>query len=58
MTIQRLDERLRETKDAYLTGGMRSLDRRLLGLNIVEDYLKREKARHTPIPPRMKADVA
>ncbi len=32
---------LHEAEDARLTGGTRSLDRRLLGLNVVQDYLKR-----------------
>jgi hypothetical protein len=31
---------LHEAEDARLTGGTRSLDRRLLGLNVVEPYRK------------------
>jgi len=31
---------LHESEDARLTGGTRSLDRRLLGLNVVETYRK------------------
>ncbi len=57
-TLQCPDERLHEAEDAHLTGGTRSLNRRLLGLNIVQDYLKRENARVTSLPSRMKADVA
>ncbi len=49
---------MHESEDAYLTGGTRSLDRRLLGLNIVQDYLKRENGRVTAIPPERKAEVA
>ncbi|MGA7156622.1 MAG: hypothetical protein WBY53_07245 [Acidobacteriaceae bacterium] len=33
---------LHESEDARLTGGTRSLDRRLLGLNVLEVYAKRE----------------
>jgi hypothetical protein len=35
---------LHEAEDARLTGGTRSLDRRLLGLNVLEMYRKRSAA--------------
>ena len=34
---------LHESEDARLTGGTRSLDRRLLGLNVLETYAKRRE---------------
>jgi hypothetical protein len=36
---------LHESEDAQLTGGTRSLDRRLLGLNVLDTYAKRQSAR-------------
>jgi hypothetical protein len=36
---------LHEAEDARLTGGTRSLDRRLLGLNVLDTYAKRSAAR-------------
>jgi hypothetical protein len=35
---------LHEAEDARLTGGTRSLDRRLLGLNVLDTYAKRSAA--------------
>jgi hypothetical protein len=35
---------LHEPEDARLTGGTRSLDRRLLGLNVLKTYVKRSTA--------------
>ena len=52
------DPGIHESEDAKLTGETRSLDRRLLGLNIVQDYLKRDCARITAIPSRINAEVA
>lgn len=39
---------LHESEDARLTGGTRSLDRRLLGLNVLEMYAKRASGRVEP----------
>ena len=36
---------LHESEDARLTGGTRSLDRRLLGLNVLDTYVKHESVR-------------
>jgi hypothetical protein len=36
---------LHEAEDALLTGGTRSLDRRLLGLNVVDTYVKRSSVK-------------
>ncbi|MGA8940746.1 MAG: hypothetical protein WB439_16405 [Acidobacteriaceae bacterium] len=36
---------LHESEDARLTGGTRSLDRRLLGLNVLDTYAKRQSVR-------------
>lgn len=36
---------LHESEDARLTGGTRSLDRRLLGLNVLDTYAKIQSAR-------------
>ncbi len=47
-----------ESEDAQLTGETRSLDRRLQGLNIVQDYLKKENSRVTTPPARIHAEVA
>lgn len=41
---------LHESEDAQLTGGTRSLDRRLLGLNVLETYAKRESVRIEVVP--------
>jgi hypothetical protein len=49
---------MHESEDAQLTGETRSLDRRLQGLNIVQDYLKKENARVTTTPARINAEVA
>ena len=38
-----------EAEDALLTGGTRSLDRRLLGLNVLNTYVKRSAAAVKPI---------
>jgi hypothetical protein len=40
---------LHEPEDARLTGGTRSLDRRLLGLNVLDMYVKRSAAAVKPI---------
>lgn len=41
---------LHESEDARLTGGTRSLDRRLLGLNVLEMYAKRASLRVEAAP--------
>ncbi len=40
---------LHEPEDARLTGGTRSLDRRLLGLNVLNTYVKRSAAAVKPV---------
>ena len=40
---------LHEPEDARLTGGTRSLDRRLLGLNVLDMYVKRSAAAVKPV---------
>jgi hypothetical protein len=40
---------LHEAEDARLTGGTRSLDRRLLGLNVLNTYTKRSAAKITKV---------
>ncbi|MFP5267886.1 MAG: hypothetical protein ACLGQU_11035 [Acidobacteriota bacterium] len=52
------DSSTHESEDAQLTGETRSLDRRLQGLNIVQDYLKKENARVKTTPARIGAEVA
>jgi hypothetical protein len=46
---------LHEPEDARLTGGTRSLDRRLLGLNVLDVYVKRSI---TTVKPITRAEVA
>ena len=41
---------LHEPEDARVTGGTRSLDRRLLGLNVLDVYVKRSATAVKPMP--------
>jgi hypothetical protein len=47
----------REPEDARLTGGTRSLERRLLALNLTRPFAKARPARSAPVPQRMAAPL-
>ncbi len=47
----------KEPEDARLTGGTRSLDRRLLGLNLTQPFAKAKPVRSVPAPQRMASPV-
>ncbi|HWB33014.1 MAG TPA: hypothetical protein VG714_07575 [Acidobacteriaceae bacterium] len=47
----------KEPEDARLTGGTRSLDRRLLALNLNKPYAKSRPVRAVPAPQRMAAPI-
>jgi hypothetical protein len=47
----------KEPEDARLTGGTRSLDRRLLALNLAGSFAKARAARPAPVPQRMAAPL-
>ncbi|HXE06934.1 MAG TPA: hypothetical protein VN612_03480 [Acidobacteriaceae bacterium] len=47
----------KEPEDARLTGGTRSLDRRLLALNLTAPFAKAKPVRSAPAPQRMAAPV-
>ena len=49
---------LHEPEDARLTGGTRSLDRRLLGLNVLNTYVKRTTAAVKAVKPIIQVEVA
>jgi hypothetical protein len=49
---------LHEPEDARLTGGTRSLDRRLLGLNVLNTYVKRSAAAVKAVKPIAHVEVA
>jgi hypothetical protein len=49
---------LHEPEDARLTGGTRSLDRRLLGLNVLNTYVKRSAAAVKSVKPLVHVEVA
>lgn len=49
---------LHESEDALLTGGTRSLDRRLLGLNVLDTYAKRSPARAAHVEEIVQVEVA
>lgn len=47
----------KEPEDARLTGGTRSLDRRLLALNLEKSFAKTKPVRTVPAPGRMAAPL-
>ena len=47
----------KEPEDARLTGGTRSLDRRVLGLNLGRSFAKAKPVRSAPAPQRMAAPM-
>lgn len=47
----------KEPEDARLTGGTRSLDRRLLALNLGKPFTKAKPTRSVPTPQRMAAPI-
>jgi hypothetical protein len=49
---------LHEPEDARLTGGTRSLDRRLLGLNVLNTYVKRTATAVKAVKPIVQVEVA
>jgi hypothetical protein len=49
---------LHEPEDARLTGGTRSLDRRVLGLNVLNTYVKRTTTAVMAVKPMVRAEVA
>jgi hypothetical protein len=49
---------LHEPEDARLTGGTRSLDRRLLGLNVLQTYVKRTATAVKAVKPIAQVEVA
>jgi hypothetical protein len=49
---------LHEPEDARITGGTRSLDRRLLGLNVLNTYVKRSTAAVKAVQPIVQVEVA
>jgi hypothetical protein len=49
---------LHEPDDARLTGGTRSLDRRLLGLNVLNMYVKRTATAVKSVKPMVQVEVA
>ncbi len=49
---------LHEPEDARLTGGTRSLDRRLLGLNVLNMYAKRSVGAVKAVKPMVQVEVA
>ena len=49
---------LHEPEDARLTGGTRSLDRRLLGLNVLNTYGKRSTTAVKSVKPIVQVEVA
>jgi hypothetical protein len=49
---------LHEPEDARLTGGTRSLDRRLLGLNVLSTYVKRSTTSVKAVKPLLQVEVA
>jgi hypothetical protein len=49
---------LHEPEDARLTGGTRSLDRRLLGLNVLNTYAKRSTTAVKSVKPIAQVEVA
>ncbi len=53
-----LSDGLREPEDARLTGGTRSLDRRLLGLNVLSTYVKRSATAVKTVKPIARIEVA
>lgn len=49
---------LHEAEDARLTGGTRSLDRRLLGLNVLDTYAKRSPSKVANVEALVQIEVA
>jgi len=49
---------LHEPEDARLTGGTRSLDRRVLGLNVLNTYVKRTTTAVMAVKPMIQVEVA
>ena len=58
MRSRTLNDGLHEPEDARLTGGTRSLDRRLLGLNVLNTYVKRTTAAVKAVKPLPQVEVA
>ncbi len=47
----------KEPEDARLTGGTRSLERRLMALNLTQTFAKAKPVRPVPAPQRMAAPI-
>jgi hypothetical protein len=58
MRSHKLTNGFQEPEDARLTGGTRSLDRRLLGLNVLNTYVKRSAAAVKAVKPIVRVEVA
>jgi hypothetical protein len=58
MRAQSSVDGLHEPEDARLTGGTRSLDRRLLGLNVLNAYVRRTATAVKVVKPIVQVEVA